>query len=230
MKKTAAILITVFFFLALSHACADTLYLKNGRSIEGIFKGEKNNEVELEVNSGVIKFRSDEVAYIVSSDPAEKTDLRKKWQNEKLELEKRFYMQQAEEEKRPKKVDISSDGQKITVNAIINDKVNASLIMDTGASVVMLRRKVAEELGLDLDKSRPAMKVTLADGRQVEARTVVLKSVKVENAQADNVEAAVIDDESESLNVGDGLLGMSFLSRFNFKVDYNERKLILEKL
>lgn len=220
----------VYFSFVVIPANADILYLKNGRSIEGIFKGEKNNEVELEVNSGTIKFRSEEVERIVSGDTNETADLRKKWQDEKLELDRRFYMQQAEEEKRPRKIEISSDGQKITVNALLNDKLNASLIMDTGASVVMLRRKVAQDLGLDLDKSGPAMKVTLADGRQVEARTVVLKSVKVEEAEADNVEAAVIDDESENLNVADGLLGMSFLSRFNFKVDYNERKLILEKL
>ena len=101
--------------------------------------------------------------------------------------------------------------------------------MDTGASIMMLRKDVAKKLGLDLDTAKFDMQVQLADGRKVNAKYVVLESVKVQNSEALNVDAAVLLDEAD-ISFGEGLLGMSFLSRFNFKVDQKEKKLILEKL
>jgi len=91
-------------------------------------------------------------------------------------------------------------------------------------------RNIAEELGINLDNIKPDMKATVADGRQVDAKRIVLENVKVENVEADNVEAAVLLGEEGGVDIGDGLLGMSFLSKFNFKIDNKDKKLILEKL
>ena len=111
----------------------------------------------------------------------------------------------------------------------LNEKVEVSLVLDTGASIMMLRKDVVEKLGMDLDNVKPDMQAQLADGRKVDAKHIILESVKVQDSQAQNVDAAVLLDEA-GITFGDGLLGMSFLNRFNFKVDQKEKKLILEKL
>jgi predicted aspartyl protease len=53
--------------------------------------------------------------------------------------------------------------------------------------------------------------------------------VKVENVEAEDVPAAVLTEAITRPGYEDGLLGMSFLNRFTFKVDYNSGKLILER-
>ena len=68
----------------------------------------------------------------------------------------------------------------------------------------------------------------IADGRTVLAIPVMLDTVRIGDAHAENVQAAVLA-ESLPQQGFDGLLGMSFLSRFNFQVDYANKKLILEK-
>ena len=70
----------------------------------------------------------------------------------------------------------------------------------------------------------------MADGKQINAKQIVLDSIKVENVEAQGVEAAIILDEISDAGLQDGLLGMSFLKKFNFKVDQRNKKLILEKL
>jgi len=67
-----------------------------------------------------------------------------------------------------------------------------------------------------------------ADGRIIDAKFIILDSVSVEGLEVKNVEAVVLLEES-TMNVGDGLLGMSFLNRFNFQIDTVNKKLILEK-
>ena len=54
--------------------------------------------------------------------------------------------------------------------------------------------------------------------------------LEVQGVVAKKVEAAVLLDDTGGLGFGDGLLGMSFLKKFNFKVDQREKKLTLEKL
>jgi clan AA aspartic protease (TIGR02281 family) len=103
--------------------------------------------------------------------------------------------------------------------------------LDTGASLVVLRKNIAQKLGIDLRNVQSDLKMQLADGRQVNVKSLVLESIKVQNAEAKNVEAAVIlDEETQGSEFYDGLLGMSFLRKFNFKIDQKEKKLILEKL
>lgn len=223
-------LISIFILAFTISANADILYLNNGRKLEGLIKNENEDSLELEVSAGVVKFQKSEIKAIEKSSYEESVAIRQKWENQKSANQKRLSKQRMEEERRPKGVVFSAGGQSITVTAKLNHKVNATLLLDTGASLVVLKKYVAEALGMDLSNVNPDAKMTVADGRVINAKYIVLQSVKVENVEAENVETAVILDETGPASFGDGLLGMSFLKRFNFKIDHKQNKLILEKL
>jgi clan AA aspartic protease (TIGR02281 family) len=214
-----------FFILAY----ADVLGLKNGRSIEGIIRKEDAESIELEVGSGVVKFLKSEIADISRSSGAETDSLRNRWQKNKLELDNKLAKQKLEDEAKPRKAAFSHDAAGITLGVTLNNKVKATMVLDTGASLILVTRAVAKKLGVNLDKLKPDIKVQVADGRTVDAARFILNSVKVENSEVENVEAAVLMDEKVDFKFADGLLGMSFLRNFNFKIDQKEKKLILEK-
>lgn len=93
----------------------------------------------------------------------------------------------------------------------LNDQAVGSFVVDTGASFVAIPRKTSERLGLDLTNA-PTGKLATANGVR-EAQLVVLPSVSVGALKAERVTAVVVDD----LPGIDGLLGMSFLSRFEMR-------------
>lgn len=232
--RNVNLIVSIFFiliFTAFVEGYADTLYLKNGRSVTGLIKREDEKKVEIEIcQGGSAEFNRNEIQKIEKGPLEESEQIRGAWEQEKKRLRERIEKLKAEEALKPKGVAFSQEGESIKVNVTLNKKVNATFMLDTGASFVALRKSVAEKLGINLANIKPDIKIGVADGRQIEAKQVILESVKVENFEANNVEAAVILDESKDINFGDGLLGMSFLKKFNFKIDHKEKKLILEKI
>jgi clan AA aspartic protease (TIGR02281 family) len=231
--KLALLAAGVFSFLHffISGLNADTIYLKNGRSLDGIIKNEDESGVELEVCGGTMKVERSQIERVAKDGPADYNALRQKWEKQKLEAKQKASQRRLEEESKPKKAEFSVDSKGMVLAATLNKKVAASLLLDTGASLVVLRKNIAQKLGIDLRNVQSDLKMQLADGRQVNVKSLVLESIKVQNAEAKNVEAAVIlDEETQGSEFYDGLLGMSFLRKFNFKIDQKEKKLILEKL
>ena len=221
-------LISIFLVIFTTNVYADTLYLKNGRQIDGIIKSESNGVVEMEVYGGSIKMHNNDIDRIERLGEEDNEALRSKWGNQKTAFENKLRQYKIEEEHKPKEVEFSDENQNITVKALINEEIATSLVLDTGASTIMLRRHVADKLGIKLDK--PDAKVTLANGKTVDAKQVILRSVKVQDSEAFNVGAAILMEEDNGLGAADGLLGMSFLKNFSFKIDQKYKKLILEKL
>ena len=80
----------IFIFL-FSQVFADTIKLKNGRSVEGIIKAEDGERIELEVGSGSVKFLKSEIADISRSSGSELSSLRERWKKNKLELDTVVY-------------------------------------------------------------------------------------------------------------------------------------------
>ncbi len=103
-------------------------------------------------------------------------------------------------------------------------------MVDTGASLVIITKPTAKKLKIDIDKEGTPIQLQVADGRKIEAKYIVLESVRIAKVEARNVEAAVLMDDRQDFGFKDGLLGMSFLRHFNFKFDYDNDKLILEKI
>lgn len=224
--------VVVFSFGKVDNLNADTVYLKNGRSIEGLVNKESREGIELDVGFGTIKFRLEEVESIRKSSAEEAATLYQKWEKKKIENKQKMEEQKlaSPQKAQPKAVSVEYEKGQIMVDALLNKKVSANLLLDTGASIVLLSRKIGEQLGPDSKIRKQIIELQFADGRKVKADYVVLNSLSVQGMEANNVSAAVLSEDTGNISYKDGLLGMSFLKNFNFKIDHKDNKLILEKV
>jgi clan AA aspartic protease (TIGR02281 family) len=229
MRKSQFIFaICILGFIATARA--DTIYLKNGRNIEGIIKNDSGDEVELEISIGSVKFNKSQISKIEKSAAGDDAAMRLKWDKEKADAEARREQIKEEEAKKPKKVEFEKKKQSIIVDCTLDNRVQAKLVLDTGASTVMLRKGVADRLmRVNTGLFIPDMQLRLADGRVVNGKSVIIRRIKVQDAEATNVSGCILLDDVGGADMYDGLLGMSFLNRFKFTVDQKENKLILEK-
>lgn len=93
-----------------------------------------------------------------------------------------------------------------------------SMLVDTGASTVVLKPADAQRLGIDVDRLRYTVPVQTANGTTY-AASVRLRNLSIGNIVLEDVEALVARQGA----LKDNLLGMSFLSRlrsYEFTRDY----------
>src|SRR5437867_11976844 len=84
MKRKGASLmgsLSVFVFFCAT-AVADTIFLKNGRKLEGIVTRETDKVVEIEVGFGSLKITRDEIESIERTDDGGTERLKEKWKKE----------------------------------------------------------------------------------------------------------------------------------------------------
>ena len=125
------------------------------------------------------------------------------------------------------KVEAERVGSHWVVAVLLDGKVNARMIVDTGASVIALSRAIADQLGAEAIK-RGKAQVEVADGRKVTVPVLELPVVEVGQNKAEHVLAGVMP---EPMGPGiDGLLGMSFLNHFGFEGDPKSGALYLRRL
>lgn len=103
-----------------------------------------------------------------------------------------------------------------------NREIPSRMLVDTGATTLVLPISMIGRLGFTAGSLRDAMSQTA--GGTIPIKTGVLKWVKVGDVIADDVPVSFIADAK--LN-GASLLGMSYLSRFRFSLDDATNELIL---
>ncbi|WP_437931249.1 aspartyl protease family protein [Sorangium sp. So ce291] len=91
-----------------------------------------------------------------------------------------------------------------------------TFVVDTGASSVVMSASFAKSIGLVTDKW-PTIRVTTAGGVK-NARVGILASVELQGVRAGHIQGAVVDD----MGSVQGLLGVSFLSRFVVNLDHSK--------
>ena len=122
-------------------------------------------------------------------------------------------------------VDVTFIGHNhILVPVKINGRKPVKLILDTGASSVVLSRSLATRLGINWSTGKE-IEVILANGEKAKGNLVILRSVSVEEFRADNVRATVME-KAQAPGI-EGLLGMSYLDRFMMRIDAVNKKLVL---
>jgi clan AA aspartic protease (TIGR02281 family) len=112
---------------------------------------------------------------------------------------------------------VPRQGRPITLQVAINGQ-RGVFILDTGATFVALKRAFATKASVIVDAGSAVRLHTangIADGKLGRAATIQLRSL-----QARDVPIVVEDDDKAAFGDGvDGLLGMSFLSRFKITID-----------
>lgn len=112
---------------------------------------------------------------------------------------------------------VARPGQVIHVQAKVNG-VTGTFVLDTGATYLSVRRSFADKAKLDVEQGSELTMLT-ANG-PAKAKRALADRVQLRSLEARGVAAAVHDDKALALGANvDGLLGMSFLSRFSVTVD-----------
>ena len=110
------------------------------------------------------------------------------------------------------------------VEVQINGGVKANLMVDTGASMVVLSKRLGGILNVNNNQSLPSMSFDTAGGK-VNSPLFVIDSLRVGNAEAYGIEASTNPHFNGEV---DGLLGMSFLGDFKVEIDKENLKMFLK--
>jgi clan AA aspartic protease (TIGR02281 family) len=123
-------------------------------------------------------------------------------------------------------VPMSVKPKALFIQVKINDKATGHFILDTGATYTTISRRMARQLGLDLEQSEK-IAITTANG-ELDVPKVRLRTVAVNGIEASNVEATVMDfGEGNSFA---GLLGLSFIQHFKLTLDPKNGQMIFEPI
>jgi aspartyl protease family protein len=124
-------------------------------------------------------------------------------------------------------IEVSIENEIPWVNVVLNGSTTRRMVFDTGASMVAIPAEMAKSMELVPPKDAPILHMHLADGKVVEAKQMILKSVRVGTFEARDVEAAILP---ESLAAATPLLGGSFHRHFIHKLDRGKGELQLARI
>jgi clan AA aspartic protease (TIGR02281 family) len=120
---------------------------------------------------------------------------------------------------------IPSGGGNFLVEVVLNNRVKAVLMVDTGASLLTISDKVAKRMGVRFGSDSPQIPFTTAGG-VVWMPMLAVDNLKVGGASGEWVEASISDQLGEL----DGLLGMSFLGDYRVEMDKARSQMTLRPL
>ena len=122
-------------------------------------------------------------------------------------------------------IPFESIGQGMLVDVLINDNVSAKMLVDTGATVIKLNKRLLNRLDQDIPEDRRRGYVATAGG-VIRAEEVFLNKIDVGGAVKENVRAIYAHEAYDEV-LFDGLLGMSFLSDFKMTIDHRNNRIHL---
>jgi len=111
----------------------------------------------------------------------------------------------------------------IPIQALINGKIKQDFLFDTGSSYVTVPHSTIKALGIKVNKSGSAVKVSTAGGVKL-ARVIILNSITIGRCSVNNIKVLVLDIPGQP-NLG--LLGLNFLHYFHVEINNKEGTLLL---
>lgn len=123
-------------------------------------------------------------------------------------------------------IPFEKQGQVVVIEAMLNGKTPAKLIVDTGATYTMISAATAKELAIEPNESARRLPIQTANG-MIQAPLTSLESINVGGVEMKNL-TAIVHDALPNSQVA-GLLGLNFLSNFRMDIDTQKGLLHLEK-
>ena len=121
-------------------------------------------------------------------------------------------------------VDLLRRHELLLAEVVLNGRVKQYFIVDTGASFTLINWNAARELGITVNENTPFIRAASVSD-VILTPLVTLNSVRVGNAEVENVETLIHNMPSYQ-----GLLGNSFLNKFRVVIDSINAKMTLLSL
>lgn len=146
--------------------------------------------------------------------------------SEEMETLKPMETLKASEGLSPKEyvINLKPVGSNFLAEALLNLSIKANLMVDTGASITLISRSVADKLGIEQDSNLPKLPFSTTGGI-VWQPLIMLRSLKVGDVEIKDIEVSI----SSSLKGLDGLIGMNFLDEFDVSINSATNRLILRE-
>tara|TARA_A100001011_G_C14233515_1_gene809953 strand:- start:161 stop:1303 length:1143 start_codon:yes stop_codon:yes gene_type:complete len=122
-------------------------------------------------------------------------------------------------------IQLKKIGQQYITNSLIAGTTEVSLLVDTGASICVLSKEVFERIKSSINANNVGDIPLNTAGGIVIVELYRIPSLQIGHHSVKNIEFAV---NPYSNDLFDGLLGMNFLSMFNFRIDQQTNKLMLQ--
>jgi clan AA aspartic protease (TIGR02281 family) len=122
------------------------------------------------------------------------------------------------------KISLKQQGTGYYANVAINGDVLCEMLVDSAAPSLLLPHQMAVDAGVKVNEAAETIPFQTADGSEVQARHVVLKSVRVGSFLARNVACGVLPDSNKTAKA---VLGKTFLGQFKGNVDSSSGELSL---
>jgi predicted aspartyl protease len=115
----------------------------------------------------------------------------------------------------------------IWIHAVLNQKEQDTLLLDTGAAQTLITPDTAQRLGISPAPNAPKRPLTVVGGHRVEIPFVQLSTIAVGEAVVEHLQAGVVASFPHA-PLADGILGEDFLKHFMVTFNYTTSRLWLE--
>ena len=106
--------------------------------------------------------------------------------------------------------------------------VEATFLLDTGASVTIIRPALASRAGVEVPARARRMYVRVVGGERFLVPFVKVQSLRVGDAAVEGIDVGVFEALGSFPASVDGVLGGNFLNHFKVTIDRQGRRLTLE--
>jgi len=120
----------------------------------------------------------------------------------------------------------------IILKAEVNGGKPLDFALDTGASTTVLSTQTAKQLGINIKTLPKEKECCGCSGNKTQARLASVKSIRIGDAEAKEIEVAIMDLTNISRAVGTklaGIIGYTFMKDYRVVVDYPNKKISFEK-
>ncbi len=160
-----------------------------------------------------MEFKRKQLEQFTEQQIHESHEATKKTKNDSMEK-----FQQSEEQETP----VIVKENHVLVPATIGyeeNEVEVLLLLDTGASIIALHQKTADQMNIKGSKLAIAQ---VAGGKKIRFKLVRLSYVQVGPHKIEDIQAGIIKYQGPPVD-HHGLLGMNFLRNFEYSIDYKNQ-------